>query len=144
MYPICAVSVVFFETPTPVWRITLCTRCTLTISLYGGDSHNTNSFVHCAGEAAKYLLEGNHYVALSQEKSEEIWRKRTSGSGGDVLWAGISGVSPSLVEEFPTLRDLKIRMFLHFGVQLPCRRSQPPRPLLCKILRSSLSLSSQT
>ena len=76
------------------------------ISLYGGDSHNTNSFVHCAGEAAEYLQEGNHYVAFSQEKSEEIWRKRTRGSGGDGSGAGTSGVSPSPVEEFPTLQDL--------------------------------------
>ena len=62
------------------------------ISLYGGDSHNTNSFVHCAGEAAEYLQEGNHYVAIWQEKSEEIWQKRTRGSGGDGSGAGTSGV----------------------------------------------------
>ena len=76
------------------------------ISLYGRDFHNTNSFVHCAGEAAKHLQEGNHYVALSQEKSEEIWRKSTRGSGGDSLGAGTSDVSPSPVEKFPTLHDL--------------------------------------
>ena len=47
-----------------------------------------------------------HYVALSQEKSEEIWRKRTRGSGGDGSGAGTSGVSSSPMEEFPTLQDL--------------------------------------
>ena len=76
------------------------------VALYGGDSHNTNSFVHCAREAAEYLQEGNHYVALSQEKSEEIWRKRTRGSGRDGTGAGTSSVSPSPVEEFSTLQDL--------------------------------------
>ena len=77
-----------------------------TISLYGGVSHNTNSFVHCAGVAAEYLQEGNHYVALSQQKSEEIWRKRTRGSGWDGSGTATSCVSLSPVEEFPTLQDL--------------------------------------
>ena len=62
--------------------------------------------MHCAGEAAKHLQEGNHYVALSQKKSEEIWRNSTRGSGGDSLGAGTSDVSPSPVEKFPTLQDL--------------------------------------
>ena len=61
------------------------------ISLYGGDSNNTNTFVHCAGEEAECLQEGNHYAALSQEKSEEIWRRRTPRSGGDIFGAGTSG-----------------------------------------------------
>ena len=63
------------------------------ISLYGGDSHNTNSFVHCAGEAAEYLQEGNLFVARLQEKSEETWGKRTRGSGGDGLGLHIQCVA---------------------------------------------------
>ena len=43
------------------------------------------------------------YVALSQEKSEEILRKRIRGSGGDGSAADNSGLLQSTVEEFPTL-----------------------------------------
>ena len=68
------------------------------ISLYGGDSHNTNSFVHCAGEAGELP---------SRRRSQ----RRFGGRGlvsvvGDGLGAGTSCVSPSTVEEFPTLQDL--------------------------------------
>ena len=107
MFPICAVFVVFYgDTYASLANHLVHEVHSNNISLYGGDSHNTNSFVHCAGEAVEYLQQGNHYVALSQEKSEEIWRKRTCGSGGGGLGVGISGVSPSPVEEFPNLQDL--------------------------------------
>ena len=92
--------------------------------------------MHCAGEAAEYLQEGNHYVALSQKKLEEIWQKRTCGSGGGQSRAGTAGMSPSPVEEF--------MKFLHFGAWLTWQSGQPPRLLLCKIRRPSLSRYSQT
>ena len=99
MYPICAASVVFFwDTYASLANHLVHEMHSNNISLYGGDSHNTNSFVHCAGEAAEYLQGGNHYVALSQEKSAEILWKWTSGNGGDGSGAGTSGVSLNPVE----------------------------------------------
>ena len=92
--------------------------------------------MHCAWEAAEYLQEGNHYVALSHKKFEEIWRKRTCGSGGGWSRAGTARVSQSPVEE--------LMMFLHFGAWLTWQRGQPPRLLLCNIRRPSLSRYSQT
>ena len=57
----------------PVWQIIFCMLLqSNNIALYGWDLHNTKSFVHCAGEAVEYLQESNHYVALSQKKSEDI------------------------------------------------------------------------
>ena len=89
MFPICAVFLVFYgDTYAGLANHLVHEVHSNNISLYGGDSHNTNSFVHCAGEVAEHLQEGNYYVALSQEKSEEIWRKRTRGSGGDGLGGG--------------------------------------------------------
>ena len=75
-------------------------------------------------------------MADCKELLEEIWRKRTCGSGGGRWLAGTAGVSLSPVEEF--------MMLLHFGAWLTWQRGQPPRLLLCKIRRPSLSRFSQT
>ena len=129
MYPL-----QFFEIPTPVWQTTLCTRCTpLTFLLMLGILTIQIDLCTVLGRRQNTCKRAS---LCCHKKLEEIWQKRTCGSGGGRSRAGTAGMSPSPVEEF--------MMFLHFGAWLTWQRGRPPRLLPCKICRLSLSRYSKT
>ena len=72
--PFLCSPVVFFGTPTPVWRITLCTRCTLTIYLYMVETLITQTHLFIVPERrGSCPLAGEVRGDLAEEDSCQWW-----------------------------------------------------------------------
>ena len=108
MYPICAASVVFFRTPTLVWRTTLCTRCTPITFLYMMGIFTIQIHLRTVLERGRNTCKRAIIILSSRRRSQ-----RRFGRRGPMAVVGmVRGQALPIcrqappVEEFPTLQDL--------------------------------------